>query len=103
MRLKVRRPIRQLSALMLCFFTTGAPALHLVRQELALYVRTAVLQRELHILDAALDVGFTQRLGQRIAETIDHSAWRASSRERASPGVGLEKEHGHASPIPMAG
>src|SRR3979411_2664087 len=56
-------------------FDHRAPELHLVRQELALYVRAANLQRDLHSLDAALDLGFAQCLRQRIAETIDVVGW----------------------------
>jgi hypothetical protein len=71
-------------------FDHRAPELHLVRQELALHVRAANLQRDLHSLDAALDLGFAQCLRQRIAETIDDSARRAPGGERAPPGVRLE-------------
>jgi hypothetical protein len=41
-------------------FDHRPPELHLVRQELALHVRAANLQRDLHSLDAALDLGFAQ-------------------------------------------
>ena len=86
----MRRPICQLSALMLCSFTTGPQSFIWSARNWRCTSGPPSLQRDLHVLDAALDGGLAQRLRQRIAETIDDGARRAPGRERAPPGVGLK-------------
>src|SRR5262245_63597121 len=62
-----------------------APKFHLICEKLALHVRAAELQRDLHCLDAALDRRFAQCLCQRIAKTVDDVARRAPCCEAAPP------------------